>query len=389
MAAPMSGIRVLDFCRAIQGPYGTMLLAELGAEVIKVETPGTPPAGVPDADGFSAYHESISRSKKSIAVNLRDKAGMEVVRRLVPTVDVVTENYRAGIMDQMGLGYTQLKKLRPDIILASASAWGPFGEWAERGGFDHVAQALSGIMSVQGTPEEPHALVGGIADVIGGTYLALAVNTALLTRERTGIGQHVDTSLLGSMTIIQTFQLTQFLRTGKQSGFVQRRAPTYSHYLCSDGKYIAIAANREPMWKRLCQAIERPELADEARFNLATDRSAHSDELVAIFEESFVRKTQSDWETILTTFDVPNAPVLDYAGVAQHPQFAANGYIQEFQHPTFGAIRVPGPPLLWSETPSAIQGAAPACGQDTDSVLLASGFSQPEIDALRSSKVVA
>jgi len=389
MPAPMSGIRILDFCRAIQGPYGTMLLAELGAEVIKVETPGTPPAGVPDTDGFSAYHESISRSKKSIAINMRDKAGMEVIRRLVPTVDVVTENYRAGVMDKMGLGYDRLKELRSDIILASASAWGPNGEWAERGGFDHVAQALSGIMSVQGSPEEPHALVGGIADVIGGTYLALAVNTALLTRELTGVGQHVDTSLLGSMTIIQTFQLTQFLHTGKQSGFQQRRAPTYSHYLCSDGKYIAIAANREPMWKRLCVAIERPELAEEARFNVATDRTKHSDALVAIFEESFVTKTQAEWEAILTKFDVPNAPVLDYSGVASHPQFTANGYIQDFQHPVFGNIRVPGPPLLLSETPSAIQGAAPACGQDTDSVLLAAGFSQPEIDALRTSKVVA
>ena len=389
MSGPMSGIRILDFCRAIQGPYGTMLLAEMGAEVIKVEPPGTPPAGNPDADGFSAYHEAISRSKKSIAINMRSKEGMDVIRRLVPTVDAVVENYRAGVMDKMGLGYDELKKLKKDIVLASASAWGPKGEWAERGGFDHVAQALSGIMSAQGTPSEPHALVGGIADVIGGTYLALAVSTALLARERTGIGQHVDTSLLGSMTIVQALPLTQFLRTGEQSGFVERRAPTYSHYRCSDGKYIAIAANREPMWKRLAVAIGRPEIADEARFNVARDRSAHSAELVAIFEEEFVKKTQTEWEQILTEYDVPNAPALDFKGVSEHPQFTANGYIQDFDHPRFGKIRVPGPPTLWSETPAAIQGPAPACGEHTDSVLLASGFSQPEIDALRNNKIVA
>lgn len=366
----------------MQGPFGTWLLAELGAEVIKVERPDAKPYGVPDGQGYYESHESVSRSKKSIIVDFGTETGNEVLRRLMPTVDVVTENYRPSVMGRMGLEYEQLKQWRSDIILASASAWGREGPFADRGGYDHVAQALSGAMSQQGTPDEPHALIGGIADVIGGTYLALSVSTALVARELTGRGQHVDSSLLGSMTAIQMRELNAFLRIGGQRGFTERRAPTYSHYECSDGKYIAIAANREPMWKRLCEALGRAELASEPRFDHATKRRP-STELVQIFEEEFLKRPQVEWEEILTKFDVPNAPVLDFEGVAAHEQFSTNGYIQDFLHPTFGTLRTVGPPIHFSETPSAIQGPAPAPGRDTDEVLLSAGFSSPELESLR------
>lgn len=382
MAPPMSGIRILDFCRFMQGPYGTWLLAELGAEVIKVERPGATPYGVPDKEGYYGAHEAVSRSKKSIIVDFGTAHGNEVLRRILPTVDVVTENFRPGVMERMGLGYERLAEWKPDIVMASASAWGREGPFSDRGGYDHVAQALSGAMSQQGSPHEPHALIGGVADVIGGTYLALSVATALLARGLTGVGQHADSSLLGSLTAIQLRDLSAYLRTGMQSGFKRYRSPTHTHYRCLDGRYIAIAANREPMWRRLCEVLGRDELLDDPRCADGPTRREHSAFVVEHLEEAFLQGTQHEWEERLTAADVPNAPVLDFEGVINHPQFAANGYIQEFEHPVFGTMQVPGPPIRFSKTPSTIQDAAHVPGADTTAVLASAGFSAEEVAAL-------
>jgi crotonobetainyl-CoA:carnitine CoA-transferase CaiB-like acyl-CoA transferase len=259
MPSAFTGIRILDFTRHQQGPSGTVLLADMGAEVIKVEQPGGEPgrgSGL-GPDGFSAYFEAHNRGKKSIVLNMRKPEAIDIVKRLIPSCDVVTENYRPGVMKRWGLDYESLKAIRHDIILGSASAWGPEGPWANRPGFDHVAQALSGIMYEQGggPDQEPHALFGGFADQVGGLTLAFGIASALYVREATGEGQHVDTSLIGSLTSIQAMPLVRYLRTGQQPGFQFRRAATYTHYPCADGKYIAIAANDQEMWERMCDAI--------------------------------------------------------------------------------------------------------------------------------------
>jgi CoA:oxalate CoA-transferase len=389
-AAPRSaltGIRVLDFTRYQQGPFATVLLSDMGAEVVKVEEPGGEPGRATGRgrDGFSAYFEAHNRGKQSVVLDLRTEAARGVVRRLVPSFDVVVENFRPGTMERWGLGYEDLRALRPDVILASGSAWGRSGPWAERPGYDHVAQALSGVMSEQGggPGHAPHALIGGFADQIGAMLLAYGVAAAIVARERFGVGQHVDVSLIGAMTSLQAMPLLRYLRTGRQIGFEERRAATYTHYACADGAYVAIAANTQAFWERLCAALERPDLRADPRFAGPFDRAEHKDALVAALEAAFRTRPAPEWLERLTAADVPNAPVLDYAGVAAHPQFWANGYLQEIDTPNLGAMRVPGPPVQMSATPPRIQGAGPELGQHTEALLLASGYSWDEISALR------
>ena len=386
---PLSGIRVLDFTRYQQGPMATVFLSDLGCEVVKVEEPGGEPgrANGLQPDGFSAYFEAHNRGKKSVTFDLRHEAARDAVKRLVPGFDVVVENFRPGVMERWGLGYEDLRGLREDIILASGSSWGRLGPWGNRPGYDHVGQALSGVMVEQGGGPDhvPHALIGGFADQIGAMLLATGVASAIAARERFGIGQHVDVSLIGAMTSLQAMPITRYLRTGKQIGFEERRAATYTHYEASDGAYVAIAANTQAFWERMCDALERPDLREDARFAGPFDRAEHKDTLVEILEAQFRTRPATEWCERLTAADVPNAPVLDYAGVAAHPQFWANGYLQEIDTPNLGRMRVPGPPIRMSATPTSIQGGGPELGQHTEEILLGAGFTWDEIAALRES----
>ena len=383
----LTGIRVLDFTRYQQGPFATVLLSDMGAEVVKVEEPGGEPGRATGRgrDGFSAYFEAHNRGKQSVVLDLRTDAAREVVRRLVPGFDVVVENFRPGTMEQWGLGYADLRALRDDVILASGSAWGRSGPWAQRPGYDHVAQALSGIMSEQGggPGAEPHALIGGFADQIGAMLLAFGVASAIVARERFGVGQHVDVSLIGAMTALQSMPLLRYLRTGRQIGFEERRAATYTHYAGADGAYVAIAANTQAFWERLCDAIERPDLRADDRFADPFGRAEHKVALVDELERTFARRPAAEWLERLADADVPSAPVLDYAGLAAHPQFWANGYLQEIETPNLGRMRVPGPPVQMTATPPRIQGAGPELGQHTEQVLLAAGYTWDEIATLR------
>ncbi|MFQ5381160.1 MAG: CaiB/BaiF CoA transferase family protein [Dehalococcoidia bacterium] len=387
MTAPLAGVRVLDFTRYQQGPYATVLLSDLGAEIVKVEHPEGEPGRRTGLDraGFSAYFEAHNRGKKSITLNLREGAARETVRRLLPLFDVVVENFRPRTMERMGLGYEALRAIRDDIIVGSASAFGREGPWAERPGYDHVAQALSGVMSEQGggPGHEPEALIGGFADQISAMMLALAVVSALYVRSETGRGQLVDVSLIGSLTGLQAMPLTRFLRTGRQFGKQRYRAATYTHYRCLDGGYIAVAANTQPMWERLCEALGRSDLGSDERFKGPWARDRNLQELVAILRSEFASRPRADWEDRLAAHDVPHAPVLEYAAVAEHPQYAANGYFVDIDHPNLGRMRVPGPAIHMSETPPSVQGGGPELGQHTEEILLEAGLTWDEIEALK------
>jgi crotonobetainyl-CoA:carnitine CoA-transferase CaiB-like acyl-CoA transferase len=383
----LTGIRILDFTRYQQGPFATMLLAEMGAEVIKIEEPGGEPgrANGRDETGFSAYFEGYNRSKKSMTLDLHTDEAREVVRRLIPSCDAVVENFRPDVMERWGLGYEDLKQLRQDIIVGSGSSWGRKGPWANRPGYDHVGQALSGIMYEQGDGPggEPHALVGGFSDQIGAMLLAFGVSSALVARERFGIGQHVDVSLIAGMTALQSMQFTRFLRTEFQSGFQRRRAATYTNYECADGKHIAIAANTQRFWERMCDALDHPELKTDPRFADPFGRADNKDELVELLSAIFKERPMSAWLAPLTDADVPNAPVLDYAGVVEHPQFWANDYFQEIEHAQLGPMRVPGPPVHMSETPPKIRSGGPELGMHTEELLLEAGYDWDQITRLR------
>lgn len=382
-----TGVRMLDFTRHQQGPFATLLLADMGAEVIKVEPPGGEPgrANGLGPDGFSSYFEGHNRGKKSITLDLKVPEAREVVRRIVPTVDVVVENFRPGVMEKLGFGYEDLRKLNPTIILASASAWGRQGPWANRGGYDHVAQALSGVMYEQGTGPggEPHALIGGFADQVGAMLLAYGIASALFVREREGIGQHIDCSLIGGMVALQSKQIMEYLRTGKQSGFQTRRAATYTNYECRDGKHVAIAANSQEFWERFCKAIDAEHLAIDERFAEPFGRARNKDALVEELAAIFKTRDRDDWLGPLERADVPHAPVLDYAGMSEHPQYWANGYLQNLETEHLGPMRVPGPPIQMSATPPKVNGAGPILGVHTEEILLDVGYTWEEIDALK------
>jgi crotonobetainyl-CoA:carnitine CoA-transferase CaiB-like acyl-CoA transferase len=386
-ASALTGIRILDFTRYQQGPFATMLLAEMGAEVVKVEEPGGEPgrANGRDETGFSAYFEGYNRSKKSITLDLRTDEARDAVRRLIPHFDAVVENFRPGTMEKWGLGYEDLKQINESIIVGSGSSWGREGPWANRPGFDHVAQALSGVMYEQGEGPggEPHALVGGFTDQIGAMLLAFGVSSALVARERFGVGQHVDVSLIAGTTALQSMQFTRFLRTEFQSGFQRRRAATYTNYECADGQHVAIAANTQRFWERMCDALDHPELKTDPRFAEPFGRAENKDELVEVLGTIFKERPQAGWLEPLAAADVPHAPVLDYAGVVEHPQYWANGYFQEIEHAQLGPMRVPGPPIRMSETPPRIIGGGPELGMHTEEVLLAAGYDWDEITKLR------
>lgn len=391
-ASAFAGIRVLDFTRAQQGPFATLLLADMGAEVIKVEPPGGEmgrASGLAE-DGFSSYFEGHNRGKRSITLDLKRPGAIEVVRRLVPICDVVVENFRPGVMERLGIGYQDCQRLREDIIFASASAWGRDGPWAARGGFDHVAQALSGVMYEQGEGPggEPHALIGGFADQIGAMLLAFGIATALFVRQRDGIGQHIDGSLIGGMVAVQSKQIMEFLRTGKQSGFQRRRAATYTNYVCADGRHVAIAANSQEMWERLCDAIDAPGLKSDERFADPFGRADNKDALVDALDAVFRTRPLEDWIEPLERNDVPHAPVLDYAGMSEHLQYWANDYLQEIDTPHLGPMRVPGPPIHMSATPPRVQGSGPILGFHTEAILEAAGYDWPEIEALKDSGAI-
>ena len=383
----LEGIRILDFTRAQQGPFATMLLADMGAEVWKVEPPGGEQgrANGLGPDGFSSYFEGHNRGKKSITLDLRNPRAIEVVKRLAPLCDVVVENFRPGVMEDMGIGYEDLRALREDIILASASAWGRSGPWARRGGYDHVAQALSGVMYEQGEGPggEPQALIGGFADQIGAMLLAFGISTALVVRERDGIGQHIDGSLIGGMVAMQSKQIMEFLRTGKQSGFQRRRAATYTNYACADGRHIAIAAQDQHYYEKLCAALGEPGLATDERFASPWGRATNKDALVAELDRVFRSRPMEDWLEPLAEAGVPHAPVLDYAGMAAHPQYWENGYLVEIETPHLGTMRVPGAPVHMSATPPRVDSAGPVLGQHTEELLLLAGYSWDGIEALK------
>jgi crotonobetainyl-CoA:carnitine CoA-transferase CaiB-like acyl-CoA transferase len=383
----LEGIRILDFTRAQQGPFATMLLCDMGAEVWKVEPPGGEQgrANGLGPDGFSSYFEGHNRGKKSITLDLKKPEAIAVVKRLAPLCDVVVENFRPGVMEAMGIGYEDLKAMRPDIIMASASAWGRQGPWAERGGYDHVAQALSGVMYEQGEGPggEPQALIGGFADQVGAMLLAFGVSTALVVRERDGIGQHIDGSLIGGMVAMQSKQIMEYLRTGKQSGFQRRRAATYTNYECADGKHVAIAAQDQKYWELLCDALGEGWLKTDERFAEPFGRAKHKDALVTELEKIFRKRPMAEWLEPLAAAGVPHAPVLDYAGMSEHPQYWANDYLVEIETPHLGPMRVPGAPIRMSATPPRVDSAGPVLGAETEEILLEAGYTWDEIAVLK------
>jgi crotonobetainyl-CoA:carnitine CoA-transferase CaiB-like acyl-CoA transferase len=396
MTLPLDGVRVLDLSRALAGPFCSQMLGDMGADVLKIEQPGVGDNargwGPPFQGGESSYFLSANRNKRSMALNLRDERGAELLRRLIAQSDVLLENFVPGTLDRLGFDYATCRAIKPDLIYCSISGFGQIGPERERAAYDQIVQGLGGIMSVTGAVDGPPMRVGiAIADITAGMFAAYAIMVALYHRERTGAGQMIDTSLLDGQLATLTYQAGRYFATGESPSTSGNQHPTivpYGVYRCADA-YFNLAVGTEDLWRRFCAAIGRDDLYADPRFATNRERLRHRDELNALLEPLFAARSIAEIEGPLSAAGVPCGAVRDLHAVFSDPQVAALGLVQQLDHPTAGPISVVGPPYRFSATPGAVRLPPPLLGQHTDEVLNQLGYSAEAISALREAHVIS
>jgi crotonobetainyl-CoA:carnitine CoA-transferase CaiB-like acyl-CoA transferase len=403
MTMPLAGIRVIDWTIWQQGPVASSMLGDLGAEVIKIEerVGGDPGRGMLRASGIDLrdrpnfYFEANNRNKKSVTVDLKKAEGVEIVRRLTDGADVFVQNFRHGVAARLGLGAVELRGRNPRLIYASATGYGPKGDEAAAPSFDYLGLARSGIMLSAGEPDdEPLAIAGGIADQMGAVMLAYGVLAALIARDKTGEGQEVDASHLGSMAWLQGLGLAARLMLGRAIPRQARRYasnPLWNHYRCADDKWIALGMLQpDRYWVNLCRVLGVPEAGTDERFATMQQRMFNAGDCIALLDEVFARRPRAEWIRLLTDggdfiFSVVNA----VDDLPDDPQVLANGYVTTFEHPAFGPTQVVGIPVRLSATPGTLRLPAPEFGQHTEEVLTeVLGYSWDDIARLREQGVI-
>ncbi len=392
----LDGIRVLDLTRALAGPYCTMFLGDFGAEVIKVEQPQVGDDsrgwGPPFVAKESAYFLSINRNKKSITIDMKTAEGIELVRRLAATADVLIENFRPGIMDRFGLGDAELRALNSRLIYASLSGFGADGPMKDWPGYDLVIQAYGGFMSITGARDgEPTKVAVAIIDIVAGLMVGKAIVTALFARERSGVGQKIDTSLLEAEVACLIPYGSDYLATGKVPGRWGNAHPNivpYQAFNTLDG-YMVVGAASEGNWQRLCQAVEKPELANDPRFSSNAQRVAHREELIAILQELFRQRGTADWIKLLGDAGLPCAPVNTIDKVFADSQVLRRKMLLEVEHPTAGTVRMAGMPIKFSGTPASLRLPPPLLGQHSEEILRSwLGMPEERIRDLKRKKII-
>jgi crotonobetainyl-CoA:carnitine CoA-transferase CaiB-like acyl-CoA transferase len=390
---PLDNITVLDLTRVLSGPYCTMMLADLGARVIKIEQPGkgddTRGWGPPFQQSESAYFLSINRNKESVTLNFKTREGRAVLDRLLAKADVLVENFRPGTLDKLGLDYPTLSSTYPRLIYCSISGFGHSGPRRREAGYDAVMQAEGGLMSITGAADgSPYRLGVAIADVVSGMFAAQGITAALYARERTGRGQAVDIGMLDSVAALLTYQAGIFFATGAAPRRMGNRHPTivpYETFSASDGDFV-LAVGNDDQWRRFCAVAGLP---DEERFATNQQRVKSYAELRPLLNDRLRTRTRQEWINGLTAAGVPCGSVRDLGELFADPQIADRQMVQEVEHPLIGAIRVLGTPLKLSATPAAVRSAPPVLGQHTDAVLREDlGLTAEEIAALRAGGTV-
>ena len=405
MRMALEGIRVLDWTIFQQGPVASMLLGDLGADVIKIEerTGGDPGRGMVRVAGAmvggrevprNPYFEAGNRNKRSLTVNLRKEEGRQIVHRLVGKSDVFVQNFRMGVAERLAMDYETLSKYNPRLIYAHASGWGPKGPDKDDPSADYSGLARSGLMTVAGEPGmDPVPIQGGIADQTGAIMTALGVLVALFVRERTGVGQKVDASILGGMTFLQGHPVV-FCTIANLWGIrIARNSagnPLWNHYKCADGKWIALAhLSPDKFWPIVCRSMGLEELEKDPRFDSMDNRTKNCRELIGILDRRFGTKTRDEWAKIFKANGVIFSPVNNTLELTQDPQVLANDYVTEFNHPVFGPIKTVGFPIGLGKTPCSIRREAPEFGQHTEEILTEIlGYTWDEIAKLKEAEVI-
>ena len=395
MPGALDGVKVLDFTVFQQGPQATLVMADMGADVIKVEPPMFGDFGrllaMWGPDRLSAYHLAHSRGKRSITVHLKTEEGREIVRRLIPRVDVMVHNFRPGVMEKLGLGYEDVRQLNERVIFAHASGWGARGPKANHPAFDIAAQARSGLMSMTGEADGGPLPVGvAAADYVGAMNLAVAIIAALYAREVTGAGQKIETSLFGSAIALQAWELQFYMLSGtlRRAGRGHPYLPTIWRTFQTKDGWAVIGGVGDDRWPALCAAVDMPELEHDERFNNALSRLKNLDTLYALLDDKFTIKTTAEWIAALEAHDMICAPVAGYADLVRDPQALANDYLLTVEHPSNGPTQIVGFPWKFSETPARAAPAAPELGQHTEEILLSLGYTWEQIGALREAGAV-
>ena len=375
---PLDGIRVVDLTSYIAGSYAAMQLADMGADVVKVESPEGD--AFRELPGFFGWN----RGKRSISVDLKTPEGREVVERLAARGDVVMENMRPGVAERLGVGWTRLAALNPRLVYCSVTAFGSTGPGAERPGFDPIFQALGGLMTLQGFGGPPQYLRTAPTDYYTAALATQAILAALFTRERTGRGQRVETSLLRGVLALQSGVAVDY--PGKPS--LVRDNPTYRLYQAGDGQWFFLAVGNQSFWVKLTKALGLERVADDPRFGSWLLRVQNNADLLPILEARFREKPRTEWLELLAAHDIPAAPVQPLLDFFEDPAVRHHDLVHEYEHPEVGRLRLVGQPIAFTETPTRDPGPPPTLGQHTDEILCELGYTDAEIAALRARRVL-
>ena len=395
MAGPLAGIKVLDLTRVLAGPYTTMILSDLGAEVIKIEQPGIGDESRnfgPFKNGFSLYFMSVNRGKRSVTLNLKSERGKTIFKQLVKQSDILVENFRPGTMKKFGLDYEALAAEHPSLIYAACSGFGQTGPFAQQGAYDMIIQGMGGIISITGEPDGPPVRVGtSISDITAALFTTIGILSALHHRNNTGKGQLVDVAMLDSLVAVLENAIVRYFATDEIPKPLGSRHPAitpFEAFESADG-HVIIAIGNDVLWAKFCEHVDRKNLISDPRFSSNAERTANHSELFPILSEIMRQRTTDEWIDALEKIGVPCGPINTIDKVVSHPQVQAREMITQVVHQVTGAVEVPGVPIKLSDTPGDVDAPAPGLGEHTDEILTDMlKMSSDEMEQLRQEGII-
>ncbi|MFE4349318.1 CaiB/BaiF CoA transferase family protein [Peribacillus butanolivorans] len=395
MNGALDGVRIIDVSRVLAGPFCSMILGDLGADVIKIEHhesgDETRGWGPPFAQGESAYYLCANRNKQSMTLNLKSEKGKEIFRKLVSSGDIVVQNFKTGTLEKMGIGYEELKEFNPQLIMASITGFGLTGPYKDLPGYDYIIQAMSGLMSITGETDGSPMKVGvAIADILTGLYTCIGILSALYHREKTGEGQEIDISLMDCQVSSLVNVASNYLFNGitpERMGNQHPNIVPYQTFHASDGELVVAVGNDE-QFRRFTYVLERPDLAEQVQFKRNENRLLNKEELIPIVEDLLKRKTKKEWKMLLDDAGIPNGPINTIAEMLEDPQIKARDMLVNMEHPTVENLRVTGSPLKLSKTPVTMRKHPPLYGEHTDSILAGIGYKPDEIIKFKQNKII-